>query len=266
MFRFTGGIKKYQRSKRPSIPTHFMKRKRYRRFGGYAGTKGKGKIAGQYIPGRSRGYLRRGGFYGRYAKGSEELKFLDTSVDDAIVSSSGDIQTSGTVNVIPQGVTESERVGRKCTIKKILWRYTVSLPEYDAQATPENSDIVRIIMYVDKQCNGATATVGDVITSTDYQAFNNLANSGRFRIIHENVVVINYSTLASDNSGVVSGSSHRKHFKMFKNCNIPIEYDSSASTGAIGTIRTNNIGVLLISKSGVAGFDSVVRLRFSDGS
>ncbi len=68
-----------------------------------------------FVPGQN----RTSGFYGRFAKGSGELKFIDLDVNDVVVAQGGTIQTSGTINVISQGTTESERIRRKCTIRKM---------------------------------------------------------------------------------------------------------------------------------------------------
>ncbi len=208
------------------------------------------------------GFQRTSGFYGRYQGPAAELKFHDVDLDSGAISATGAV--TATVNIIPQDVTEKTRVGRKCTIKSIGWRYKLSLPEQDAVATPTASDIVRVIMFLDKQANGATAAVTDLLESADYQSFNNLANKSRFRVLHDAMIPLNYPTLASDNAGVVSSASYQVPGEFFKKCNIPLEFDDSASTGAIGTIRSNNLGVLLISLSAVASFDSKIRLRFSD--
>ncbi len=196
-----------------------------------------------------------------------ELKFHDVDLDDAIVASAGGL--TGTINIIPQGVTEIQRVGRKCTLKRIAWRYSYSLPEQDAQADPAAGDVLRIILYQDKQCNGASAgiggsTGGTLLVSADYQAYNNLTNSGRFVVLMDKTHAINYLTTASDGAGVVSQSSVIRHGAFYKTCNIPLEFDAAA--GALTECRQNNLGVLLISKNGVCGFQSKFRLRFSDGS
>ncbi len=204
---------------------------------------------------------RVGGFYGRYAGRGAELKFLDTTVNDAIVAATGGI--TDTVLVIPQGVTESERVGRKCMLRQIHWRYQVSLAERDAVADPVAGDSLRIILYQDKQCNGATAAIGDVLATASVRSFRDLANTGRFNILMDKIHNINYMTLASDGAGVVSQAEHVQNYTYTKLCNLPIEY--SSTTGAIGEIKSNNIGILLISSSGVVRFDSTLRIRFSDG-
>ncbi len=235
-----------------------------RRYGSFGAGKGKGKVGGQYqMSSSQRGYLRRGGFYGRYANGGE-LKFHDIVVDDAIVASAGAIQNGGTINIIAQGVTESERVGRKCSIKKIHWRYTLSMPPVDAQALPAVPDVCRVILYVDKQTNGAPAVVLDILQTAQYHSYRNLSQSGRFVILLDRLHQMNHQTGWSDAAGVSSQAGTTMERTYNKNCNIPIEYDDTASTGVLTTIRTNNLGVLLISRNGICGFASTFRLRFSD--
>ncbi len=189
-----------------------------------------------------------------------ELKFHDLDIDDATVATGGNI-AEDSCNVIAQGTTESTRLGRKLTIKNIGWRFRVSLP---ATSTPgDTSDEIRVILYLDKQANGATATVTGILESSDYQSFNNLANKSRFRILMDRT----YSVVSK--SGSFDGTNDQFgedtiDDKFFKRCNIPIEYDNSFSTGVITTIRSNNIGVLLLSFSGLGAFSSKMRLRFSD--
>ncbi len=205
------------------------------------------------------GVDRVGGFYGRYSGRGGELKFHDVDLDDAVVAASA---ITATINIIPQGVTESQRVGRKCTIRRIQWRYEISLPEQDAVADPASGDTVRVILYKDKQANGATANATDILEAAVFQSFRNLANSGRFDILMDKLHNINYRGLASDGAGVVSQAKVVQNYIFYKACSIPIEFD--ATTGALTEVRSNNIGVLLMSGQGVAGFESGFRLRFSD--
>ncbi len=240
-----------------------MKRQRATRYERQRGPIIKRPATRRFVAGRD----RVGGYYGRYGitKGSGtpgELKFHDVDLDDAAIATGGTVTPS--ICLIPQGVTEITRVGRKCTIRNINWRYNVSIQEQDAGADPRNGDTVRVILYLDKQANGATAAVTDILESADFQSFNNLSNSGRFRTLYDKTHTLNYLTLASDNAGVVSSAEVTRDVMVFKKCGFPIEY--SSTTGAITEIRSNNIGVLLISRTGASGFASKFRLRFSDGS
>lgn len=223
----------------------------------YPGSRPKRTFGGRYADSSYRsvrpGYTRTSGYYGR-----PEVKFFDVTLDDATVDNAGTVTDS--INKIAQGTTEVQRDGRKCTISSIDWKYDLRLPERDAVATPEAPDVVRVIMYVDKQANGATAAVTDILETANYQSFYNLANSQRFRILCDKTHNMNYSNLASDGAGVVSSSGVVRSYTFHKSLKLPLEF--SATTGAITEIRSNNIGVLLISRNAVTGFVSQLRLRF----
>ncbi len=213
---------------------------------------------------RQRGYVRTTGFYGRFngATKSNELKFHDIAVADTTIAQGGVIQNSGSINLIAQGTGESERIGRKCNIRSINWRYLLQIPESTAQAS--TSDTVRVIMYLDMQANGATteATGLDILETSTFQSFNNLANSGRFRILVDRTHDLN-AEAAGGNGTAIETCRKAVSGTFFKKCNIPLEF--SSTTGAITEIRSNNLGVLLVSRSGLALFSSQIRLRFADG-
>ncbi len=190
-------------------------------------------------------------------------------IDEVTIPTAGVIETptggtQGTMVIIAQGNTKSTRIGRKSVIKQINWRYNISLPSVIDQVGVSTSDTVRVILYQDKQCNGATATVTDILETADYQSFNQLANKHRFRILMDRTHDINRLTgwsVSATNSTVFSVENS---YSFYKKCNITIEYDNTGPTGALTTIRSNNICVLLISKIGNADFDSQFRLRFTD--
>ncbi len=209
----------------------------------------------------SRGYTRRVGNYGRYGSRAgqhQELKFHDVDLDDAVVAAAGTIADS--INKIGQGTTEITRIGRKVWIRKIQWRYRVILPTTDATSIAQNPDNCRIILFKDRQCNGAAALVTDILESADFQSFNNLVNSGRFQVLMDKNIVLNPRAIASDGTGLMSTAEVDVQGTFFKNCNIPLEFNSTA--GAITEICCNNLGVLLISRAGLCGFSSKIRLRF----
>jgi len=175
-------------------------------------------------------------------------------LDDALISSTGTI--TPTINIIVQGITESNRIGRKVVLRKIGWRYNLNFVSQAVMAT--TSDTVRLIVYQDKQTNGATAAVTDILESASFLSFNNLSNSGRFRILLDQHHSMHAPTAIA---GPVTGELD-VHAGWFKDVNIPIEF--SAATGAIAEIRSNNIGVLVISGVGGTKLTSKFRLRFSD--
>ncbi len=201
----------------------------------------------------------RGRYRGRRAKWTNggELKFHDVDLDDATVANTATVTDS--VNKIAQGITETTRIGRKCTLRAIGWRWRLQLPNSAASAA--TSDTVRVIMYVDKQCNGAAAVAGDILESNDFQSFNNLANKSRFRTLMDRTYTLNSKSGGGDGTTEDYGKEGIDD-SFYKKVNIPIEFNSTA--GAITEIRSNNVGVLLISESGLCGFASKIRVRFSD--
>lgn len=221
----------------------------------------KRKTAGRraFVPGVD----RTGGYYGRFSGRNAELKFHDVDLDDAVVATGGAV--TATINIIGQGVTESTRVGRKCTIKSINWRYQVSLPTQTNVDPAATGDTLRVILYHDKQCNGGAATVLGLLETADSQSFRNLANSQRFNILCDKLHNINYAGIGADAANQLHQSFVISNKTWYKKCNIPIEFDNSADDGSLATIRTNNLGVLLISTNGICGMSgSKLRLRFSD--
>ncbi len=186
-----------------------------------------------------------------------ELKFHDVDLDDATITAGANITPS--INLVAQGTDESERIGRKFTIKNIGWRFSVTLPAVTGSASAK--DTVRVLMYVDKQCNGATAAALDVLETADYQSFNNLANKSRFRTLMDRTYDLNAGAGGGDGTTEDYGSVVIND-TFFKKVNIPIEYSAVAST--ITGISSNNIGVILMSSAGIGGFKSKLRLRFTD--
>lgn len=243
------------------MTSSYPKRRRY----GTAGF-GRRRPSNAMIPYRNRGFTRVSGNYGRYSSLMPgEMKFHDIDVDDGSILTGGTILNSGTINIIAQGNTESTRIGRKSVIKAINWRWQIRLSIQDAGATPREPETVRLILYLDKQCNGATATILDILDTANYQSFNQLANKNRFRILMDKMIDINPKNLASDGAGLVSSSAQKISGSYYKKCNIPIEFDNSATTGVITSMRSNNLGVLSIADVGsITQLDSKFRLRFTD--
>lgn len=220
------------------------------------------------MPNRYRGFFRRSGFYGRYMRGAQlarvrrglhiERKFFDTNLGFNI-DTTGEVPATGQLNLIPQGVTESTRVGRQCQVKSMQLRMTV---QYVPGADTVGSAQVWIYLVQDKQANGAAAAVTDVLTSTDFNlAMINLANSERFRIIRRWAITLQ----AGAGIQTAFGRDHKTIDEYIK-CNTPLEF--SSTTGAITELKSNNY-FLMAGSSAAATDDEVAvagtcRLRFTD--
>lgn len=204
------------------------------------------------------GYTRTGGSYGRYAGRNAELKFFDTATS-FLIDSTGEVPATGQLNLIPQGVTESTRVGRKCVLKSIQARWNLVLVP---AASATSAVAYAIYVVLDKQANGAAASYADVFTGNQAtEGLHNLSNSQRFVVLKKFVGVM------QPGAGATTAYNNAiKHIEFYKKCNIPIEF--SATTGAITELRSNNVFLLAGS---IYGDDLItvtgnVRVRFSDGS
>ncbi len=218
-----------------------------------------------YVPPRAQpGGTRVGGYYARYnvplGAAAQERKFFDVDVDDAVITATWAFFGTGTINNIATGTGESGRIGRKITVKKVMWKYTVTLP--DTTVAASTRDTVRLVLYLDKQCNGATAAQATMWQSDNYHTFRNLENSARYRILHDKVIDLNSQAGGTSGAGVHQFGADSVSGTFYHDCTIPIEF--SSTTGAITEIRSNNLNIVVISKNGLCGLDSKVRLRYLD--
>ncbi len=218
----------------------------------YMGIKGRKKT---FIRRHQRGFMRKAGYYGRYAKGNpmQESKFKDTLVAINVVATTGE---RNNISLVAQGDGEGERIGRRFTISSITVRGSVGIPSGTNQLT---SDIVKVMVIQDKQCNGVLHTVADVLgaTPTIFSYFN-LENKSRFKILASRYYHVN-KPMSGDGTTTKSGTYH-KYFSIHMKVHIPIEM--SAATATITNVRSNNISVLYISQIGIADIDFRTRIRF----
>lgn len=210
------------------------------------------------------GYTRTGGYYGRFQGAAGESKFYDQLL-------SATIDTTGTNELslvtIAQGVTESTRVGRKCTVTSINLKGYVLWAVNQAYNTMANTR-VKIVVCQDTQANGAACGWTDVYQSSTTIALRNLANSQRFKILKEWIVTpSSLAMTTTDNWATVAntvGLAPCTKLKFNKKCQIPIEF--SSTTGAVTELRTNNICIMAVSDLGddVHTLQLQCRVRFTD--
>lgn len=181
------------------------------------------------------------------------MKFFENVDVTTNILSGGVIFSS--LNLIPQGTTDTTRIGRKCTIKRIMMRGIMT-----NSAAADDGDVVRIIIYHDKQCNGTAATAVMILETADVKAFRNLDNSKRFTIIKDWYTAWNSHSLDVAGSGF---AITRRTLSFYKNCSIPLTFDNT--TGALTEIRDNNIGILFISQQADdTNLEWTSRISFSD--
>lgn len=193
-----------------------------------------------------------------------EKKYKDTFL--GTLSPSPDLTFDGTFLSIAQGTGESERVGRRIMVHSVNIRGILSLPSQNGRTTPPTGDVMRTMLVLDKQCNGAVPVNDDVLAQTNggerLYSFRNVAAAKRFEILNEQFNSVNYSG-GIGVAGDQDYPGHREMFSLYVKCHILIEY--SGATGAVTERTKNNIvfgGVTLASDCDLLFVN--VRVRYSD--
>jgi len=126
---------------------------------------------------------------------------------------------------------------------------------------------VRMFLVQDTQANGALGTMtgaqGALLAwngvAANIHAFRDLDNVERYKVLKEwHHVMLPF--VAGTNSYAKS------QFICNKSVNIPVEYDASTASGAIASIRSNNLLLMAGTDvaSGVLELDGYVRVRYID--
>lgn len=236
------------------------KRKRYFR-------PGYDRTGGLY---RKRRRLQRFGMEKKFYEGSLSITSIGTGGVHPVNISTSPTAVASTIVGIPEGTSQVTRIGSKCTITDIFMRLNFSFLTASSANLDQNTfahETVRVIVYWDKQANSLAIANPLVLLATDlYNAFRNLSNKHRFRILFDKLITFN-TTAGSAGNGTTQASQRvvrDYQVKLAKKVFIPIEY--SADTGDIDTIRSNNIGVMVWSKHGtrMSLSGSPIRMRFID--
>lgn len=186
----------------------------------------------------------------------QEMKYLDSLQTEATVNSLGSYQMQS-VNFVIIGTAATNRIGRRIHIRKIQLRIHLTLP--NSTTRDAMVDRVRIVVFLNKQTNGAAPAWTDLYVNANIDSFRNLDQAQQFRILMDKTIGMSSKAAAGDGAtDQYVGEERTVYYN--KSCNIPIEYQ--ASGGTIGDISSNNIGVFMITENGriTASIDS--RIRF----
>lgn len=191
---------------------------------------------------------------------NEEVKWYDAEFGTGSIPTTGSITDVKTYS-IRQGDGSSNRDGRQIVLKKIQMVATVTLPD-DTASNYVSTDEVRVMLVQDKQCNGAQATIADVLCTADIDSFNCMANARRFRVLYNKRIVVNSQIFTIPSAGTPTMESASKRLQKYIQCNIPITYD--ASVDAITDLTSNHLFFIFISRNGAINVNMSYRLRYVD--
>ena len=185
-----------------------------------------------------------------------ELKFLDGSYftalhavhDSAVWTIPTQLES---LNLIPKGTGPTERIGAQAYATSLELRI-----EGLNLIAAETADF-GVLVYLDKQCNGATSTVTEVLVSNEESSFNNLYNRERFKILKRK-----QWHQATTSTGELTGY---RSFKFHIPLNIMLNFNGTGAGGSIADTRSNNIGIMLFNNDQThTNYEVRWRLRFRD--
>lgn len=210
-------------------------------------------------------------------KPSSELKFFDSSNNSFTCNLAGSVvsytdtsltstTSTGSINQVVQGDTEVNRNGRQIIIKSVELRGYI-----DPNLSTLDFNIVNLYLIQDKQCNGALPAFNDIFitipSANRGNRFPQVSNKKRFKILkkwHIPLSSTNNSIATPGAPGVITFYAPIHVLDSYIKCNIPIEYDSSVSTGAIASVKSNNLLLVACDLLSEAILTINVRIRFTD--
>lgn len=198
-----------------------------------------------------------------------EKKYVEFNFTDTTVPTTGYLP--GSITNIAQGVGDDQRIGRKVVVKSISLRGEIKMPNESntvlGAASPQ-SDVMRFMVVQDKQTNGAAANMNSIIAfgaanggaaTLDWRAFRNMDNIDRFNILVDRTVKIANPVFTN---GTGSATQQIVQYNIYRKCNITVDY--STTTAAIGSQASNSLSIYCITSAGLASWNGIVRVRYTD--
>lgn len=202
-----------------------------------------------------------------------EKKFLDTILNgtNASYGNDGVVAANGIVciNAMALGPTSSNRVGRNVTVTSIFYRGIIT---FKTTNTGVISQATRTMIVQDKQANGSTPTIGDILLPTSPGVAQvycpmNLLNSDRFRTLSDEVRLI-FANGAIGTGATGADQANVCWIENYMRTNIRVTYNNNGLANHTD-INTNSLLMCFVgalSKTNVGGpiFNGHVRIRYTD--
>lgn len=177
-----------------------------------------------------------------------EVKWIDVEIGSIAAPTSIDSSgtTTQTINVTTQGTGNSARLGSQIAVKSVYYQFVLN---FGTGATP---NVLRHILYWDRQSNSATASAATVLSATA------LVTSPMNLQFRERFVI-----LADDRITLSPNGEQIKVINGFRKINQLANYNSASTTPQNGALN-----VLFISDESVAANEPTIygtwRVRFMD--
>lgn len=194
---------------------------------------------------------------------NSEAKYYDLNYNAAVAATAdwsgaeADPATILCLNGVPQGDTMTTRDGQKIEMKSIFVTGLINIPTQSAQSAAENDSTVFIALVLDKQTNKAQLNSEDVYENTRSGTDSYLLSSPlrkmnfteRFKVLATKTITFPPPPIAAltDAGTTLVQQGIKVPFTMFANLKgLGTKFDTSATTGAIGTIVDNSLHMVAV--------------------
>lgn len=225
-----------------------------------------------------KGILRRTGLYGRFRGSGGYGRSIEMKWFDRQIQYSADSYVYGNVVntfvTVSQGTGANEMLGNKIVIRKINVNMIVTKLQDSATLFNglQNTLPFRIVVILDKQCNGTTCNWTDVFQSSNVYSQIKMENSKRFIILKDWRFTLTNEVFYDSTTLPYGCGAKTKYLNWTKKCFIPIEYAAQVGTSRnINELRSNNILIMCnttpfqaTSETSMVKIDGFTRIRYLD--
>lgn len=192
--------------------------------------------------------------------GQGEMKYYDTSyaptaigvVSSTWASTMADPTTVNCLLAPTVGSAINQRIGREIKVFKIKIRGQVTSDAQTLQSAGDNGNHVRIMLVQDMQTNAAQMTGQQLMegvgsSTRTINAFQSLANFGRFKVLRDKKIVLSNANLANDtgSTGGLVQSGMKRTFKISHTFRKPVSVRFNATNGgSIADIVDNSFHIV----------------------
>lgn len=215
-------------------------------------TKGRAYDYGESVSSRRQKYLARRRHINVATRGLQLSKGEFKSVDTHNNLAADTTSAVALLNGIARGDDITERIGREVVLKSIQIHARFNV------ATGTGVDQTqRLLIVYDRQTNGSALTAAQVLTSASTDAFRNLENRRRFKILYDKRVALSAS----------AESNSRVEMDLYRRLRHPVTFNSG-DAGTVADIVTGSIYAVVIGSEAAGVTSGLItigcRIRYQD--
>ena len=180
-------------------------------------------------------------------------KILDTRLDAPLTAVPG-FSTMISVNQIPQGKADSERIGREVTVRRLSSRFWIT-----GDVTSTGAVYARMVIFRDRQFAGVSVSPAVLLQSNLITAHQNRFNRDRFEILYD-------ETFLMDAVNHITATDYLHLQTPLQACVLDMDLTLFFSSASALSVRGNNIGVVWVvqASSNNTYFHGDFRLFYTD--